>query len=381
MEEQPSGLFLIPDYPPSKADFGKFSHLGGFPSLPTGTDWPRNPDGKPIHFLGQINLSDLPKETIVDHLDEPIPNFPTSGALYFFIDCEGFNIWEKPETSHQVIYYSGTVTGLKPTSAPADLPAHNGGESGTLANTHAPYFVQPDPRPLILLPHVPLSFKPASMLTGSPHKDGWPQPVFADWTKVQHGKEYSHSRLFETAFPWRWLMLERIALSILNIRPSPEPDWLTTVRVRALKWAEQASAFEPQAIVPDTVGSSFRAWLIELAPLDSYCMASAINEGMGAAWPYVVFGGDECHLPPELVNACRPIVSPNAGSGHKMFGSGASVQGVAMTDEYHMLLLRLESDLALDFCWGDAGVLQFSMRMDDLVARNFDRTLLNADCH
>jgi uncharacterized protein YwqG len=63
-----------------------------------------------------------------------------------------------------------------------------------------------------------------------------------------------------------------------------------------------------------------------------------------------------------------------------MFGDAVSVQAQQLADEDNVLLLRLESDDALDFCWGDVGILQITVPRTDLAARNFQRTALNADC-
>lgn len=38
------------------------------------------------------------------------------------------------------------------------------------------------------------------------------------------------------------------------------------------------------------------------------------------------------------------------------------------------MLLELETDDDVGFCWWDAGVLHFFIRKDDLVAGRFDRT-------
>src|SRR5262245_58194709 len=74
------------------------SRLGGCPDLPPGMAWPywvgspwvKDPDGlfaegppreKPLHFLAQICLDELPSGA-------PRSLLPQRGALYFFYDCE-----------------------------------------------------------------------------------------------------------------------------------------------------------------------------------------------------------------------------------------------------------------------------------------------------
>jgi uncharacterized protein YwqG len=63
-----------------------------------------------------------------------------------------------------------------------------------------------------------------------------------------------------------------------------------------------------------------------------------------------------------------------------MFGDAISVQAIQIADESNVLLLRLDSDETLGFCWGDAGVLHIAVPRADLAARNFTRTHLNPDC-
>jgi uncharacterized protein YwqG len=69
------------------------------------------------------------------------------------------------------------------------------------------------------------------------------------------------------------------------------------------------------------------------------------------------------------------------GDGHhKMLGDAISVQDVQMADDNSVLLLRLDSDEMTGFCWGDGGIFHIAVSRADLVARNFERTHLNADC-
>jgi uncharacterized protein YwqG len=51
--------------------------IGGRPDLPEGLQWPRFADGKPLAFLAQINLAELPAGVKLARL-------PKSGILYFF---------------------------------------------------------------------------------------------------------------------------------------------------------------------------------------------------------------------------------------------------------------------------------------------------------
>ena len=61
-------------------DNAVFSKLGGLPNLATAVEWPLW-KGKPLAFLGQIAVSELPP-------DSAIWQALTVGYLYFFYDQE-----------------------------------------------------------------------------------------------------------------------------------------------------------------------------------------------------------------------------------------------------------------------------------------------------
>ncbi len=60
------------------------SKLLGRPYLPKGFEYPRDPDGKPLRLLAQINFADVP----------PLDDYPDEGILQFFISDElgGYDI-------------------------------------------------------------------------------------------------------------------------------------------------------------------------------------------------------------------------------------------------------------------------------------------------
>ena len=76
----------------------RFSRIGGLPNLPEALAWPQW-KGKPLAFLCQLDLSDLPSEP-------RLPEFPRTGCLYFFYDQEQ-NAWgfdPQDKGSWQVLY-------------------------------------------------------------------------------------------------------------------------------------------------------------------------------------------------------------------------------------------------------------------------------------
>ena len=66
---------LLPDDP------SRFrSRFGGVPFLPPGTEWPRRGFGRPLHFLAQLDLREVPRTPLTDVL-------PAEGTLAFFFDA------------------------------------------------------------------------------------------------------------------------------------------------------------------------------------------------------------------------------------------------------------------------------------------------------
>ncbi len=77
----PATEMLLEDFGLSAIAIGRgtcvFSRIGGLPDLPLSHEWPIDPEGKPLAFLCQIALKELP--AISRRL-----GFPPHGALFFF---------------------------------------------------------------------------------------------------------------------------------------------------------------------------------------------------------------------------------------------------------------------------------------------------------
>jgi len=79
------------------------SKVGGHPYLPKDFPIPSAPDGRELFFLAQINFSDVP----------PLPGFPESGLLGFFIyddDLYGMNFEEGTTPDHFRVLFFPEVT-------------------------------------------------------------------------------------------------------------------------------------------------------------------------------------------------------------------------------------------------------------------------------
>lgn len=82
------------------------SRMGGNPDLPIGISWPIS-QGRPLDFLLQLNLSELPRKLVEDAL-------PERGWLYFFYDLErgpwGYDVSHRH--GWRVLFYDGSLTNL-----------------------------------------------------------------------------------------------------------------------------------------------------------------------------------------------------------------------------------------------------------------------------
>lgn len=88
------------------------SKLGGLPDLPPGTPWPRRGE-RPLMFLAQFNLADLPKP-------DSNPGLPVSGLLSFWYDTadEPWGYDPKHRGSFQVLYTDTPTQQLRRTDLP-----------------------------------------------------------------------------------------------------------------------------------------------------------------------------------------------------------------------------------------------------------------------
>jgi len=97
------------------------SKLGGLPTLPPRTDWPRQrQSGTPLHFFAQVDLSQLPPTPLEDAPNAP--TLPGSGLLFFFADMVEEMLWGEnggPFATTRVIFADHAGPERRP---PDDVP-------------------------------------------------------------------------------------------------------------------------------------------------------------------------------------------------------------------------------------------------------------------
>jgi uncharacterized protein YwqG len=77
------------------------NRIGGAVWLPDGSEWPLDRSGKRMTFLAQIDFAELP----------PLPDYPTSGVLQFFIardDLYGANFEQPEQGDFRVVWHETT---------------------------------------------------------------------------------------------------------------------------------------------------------------------------------------------------------------------------------------------------------------------------------
>ncbi len=103
LENQKRGIALIRPYPPRNLPSSR-SRIGGLPDLPRSIAWPRvsqdndrrvKKGGYPLHFIAQLDLSELPQ---IDSL------LPVSGTLFFFAHLDEELGWSGSKNSVRVLF-------------------------------------------------------------------------------------------------------------------------------------------------------------------------------------------------------------------------------------------------------------------------------------
>ena len=88
-------------------------------------------------------------------------------------------------------------------------------------------------------------------------------------------------------------------------------------------------------------------------------------------------------LSPELKDGIARTCAPDWAKfyRHQIFGTGLNIQGAVDENRGQVMLLQLSSDQMLRWEWGDAGVLQFWISLDDLGEQRFDRCYMTMEGH
>ena len=97
--------------------------FGGVSQLPKTVDWPRDSEGRPMHFFAQVDLSLLPRSLEQAGQNFKMPAFPRAGTLFFFLPLEGDMIFQE---GARAIFSADGVTGLSERMPPDQIPLIDG---------------------------------------------------------------------------------------------------------------------------------------------------------------------------------------------------------------------------------------------------------------
>ncbi|MDN4163246.1 YwqG family protein [Nocardioides abyssi] len=89
------------------------SQVGGLPFLPAGGTWPRDHEGRPMDFLVQVDLAEVP----------PVPGFPRAGLLQWFVrsdELHGMDLDDAPETGGLTVRWHDEAVLVAPGAGPAE---------------------------------------------------------------------------------------------------------------------------------------------------------------------------------------------------------------------------------------------------------------------
>lgn len=399
------------------------SRLGGLPSLPASIDWPVTSEKTPLHFLAQIDCSELPALGIL----------PESGMLYFFARIDEEMIWGDgaPQDDCRVIF--SAENGTAPQPAPVDLPVLEGGYS----NWERGFQLPGDP-PFTTYPSWPL--QPLAMRS-------WPDYDALPYGTVEDGGQY-HDLLNRTRaaemvraaglplnspyrpswgvqtqdakgpritlppspseqpFPQAWIMVDRIARYLANwanqqLERSKTPlksyfdnRQLQHIHQDAVKWVQLAAEHGLDQRPEDKRGQRFSGWLDKLAGDSSPHVRSGVGTamvaGLQSAIQFAAASPEAAELiPPIVYNEAEHLHLPAsadkigiqvkcdrwrfAASCHQMLGNAPSSQDARPVERQDILLLHLFSDDAVNFMFCDVGEVEFWIGKDDLAAGRFDR--------
>lgn len=412
--------------------FGAASFLGGLPKLGP-TPWPRDANGKPLHFMAQLDLAE------VDRASGGRSVLPKHGALAFFLGGpERGKILHLPEP--------GTTFTPAPEGR-APLETIGGGGLIDPALSHGPAEF-----PFWAAVFQPLAPSIPQRRDDAESYDAAREAQYADIARSLETRQYNFSLKVacETAglaeVPLYWLaaimfaervprMLDAVAqarvrgvgyvetssarLTALNAGlppPKGQGRWgnPATEKINAENWIETgrkaiAHADAHEAEVDDYVARVKAAMpdidpYRRVTPNDAAKLDALFGEGGKAplkdyaqyrlphSWRS--FGGDAVRLMAcgsdealsRLPKALRDVIFQSyrlpAGSAHLMFGLGENIQGnpkiEALDDQ---MVLQLTYDDLLDWSFGDNGVYQFWMPVAALQSGDFSKAEVTFECH
>lgn len=377
------------------------SHLGGRPTLPAGLDWPRTSDGTPLHFLAQIDCSELPSSDNV---------LPTSGVLFFFARIDEEMIWGEGDPKDDCRVLFAPQSGPGESKVPVDLPEVMFGFSGPVVD-----FKLPEEPPVQLYPRWPVTFH---KIESWPDGSALPVRLGPDYktyqTAIREARSSEERRVAgppvgtsyvaewrkdvfllgmpgpalpqsseDRPFPQVWVLIDRISRRILKqaevnmwpppSRQGPDPTLLLSIKSAAASWVAAARSHDLDGAPSAETSRRFAAWLLDLTNHAFFRknVASAVKKGMEGAMQYAASAPRAAALIPAIYY--QEMGERRNGRYHQMLGNTGSAQAARSVERDEVLLLQLKSDYGVNFMFCDVGEAEFWIDKRDLAARRFDK--------
>jgi hypothetical protein len=436
-------VLLHRPYPPNAGPPVR-SRLGGLPDLPAHHDWPRTSAGVPLHFLAQIDCTELPPGT-------PLPS---RGVLFFFGRDDAEQVWNyhgQAADDCRVLYVLDAFAATPPREAPADLPPigdeyHRRGSRDFLRrgdvgpNVHTGWPVVPRridswpddlpdgwsrgmgvlgalldrlrrPRPVTAHQfgdytlHIDeregryrdeLRLKRAAAFTEATGE----YPLRKSWQEESDQDGNTASRIFfhvedgPDAYPQHWVSVHYAAKALLHrpksFAPSRHPRFMAPLVANAEAWLSRADAAGLATAVAPADKADFRACLRRLRkPRYDLEFGSGARRLVFASLIATVqhWAGNRdlaALIPPHVYEAVRFQLNGfwnDDPTFAQMLGHAPSAQESLSPGDPTVCLLNLASDDGMGWMFGDVGNASFWIRPDDLARRDFAKAWATIEGH
>lgn len=351
------------------------SKIGGLAHLPPDFVWPVF-KGAPLHFVAQINLSELPPGPVAAEL-------PAKGLLYFFY-ADGLPVWGhdlEDRGAAVVQHYLGDLSKLKPTEKPSGRNDIRRGGSGEV------YRYKPSS----------LSFKMAYELPTSQE--------LLDLDELLAGVEPSQRGQAEAIIDEVMYGIDEFEENGIKTDSEARPASGPSIELQQQMSDRAAKLTRDSGLLGENPG--------QLSPEDSMEAYMKITElinsdpEMQRLLAEAISQTDPVPVPPPRGN--DPRDDTKYSGLHKIMGWPELVQGSVFFEAQHTvsgldlgqyeqvdqaniraveagakdwrLLLQVDSDGNSEIMWGDLGTLYFLIKKDDLAAGRFENIWFSWQCH
>lgn len=351
------------------------SKIGGLAHLPPDFVWPVF-KGAPLHFVAQINLSELPPGPVAAEL-------PAEGLLYFFY-ADGLHVWGhnlEDRGAAVVQHYLGDLSRLQPTEKPAGRNDIRRGGSGEV------YRYKPSSLSFTMAYELPTSQELLDLdelLTGlEPSQRDQAEAIIdevmygPDEYEENESKNENEARpAFGPSVELQQQMSNRAAKlmrdsGLLGENPgqlSPEDSMEAYMKITELINSDpemrrlSAEAFSQTDLTPMPPLKGDDPW--------DDAKYSGLHKIMG--WPQLVQGS--------VFFEAEHTISGLDFSEYEQVNQ-ENIKAVEAGAKDWRLLLQVDTDGNSEIMWGDLGTLYFLIRKDDLAAGRFENIWFSWQCH